>query len=245
MRIGLLSDIHGNFVALEAVLADMQRRGPLDGMVVAGDLVWEGPWPGEVVDRLKQSGAVVLAGNTDAFLARRQDDPPEHKEPGSFAAHWQWLRQKLGPERIAYLLALPSSYRISPKPWHDLLVVHANPTDDERYILPRMTEADLDMLLGPVETCDWEALAFGHMHVPFTRCWHDRLLVNVASVGLPRDGDQRAAYAILTWDGAAWQAELCRVMYELPVVVHEMRNCGLPRGKYLAERLVKASYDVR
>ena len=76
-------------------------------MVVAGDLVWEGPWPAEVIDRLKQSGAVILRGNTEAFLARRPDDPPENKEPGSFAAHWQWHSEKLGPERIAYLLALP------------------------------------------------------------------------------------------------------------------------------------------
>ncbi len=245
MRIGLLSDIHGNLVALEAVLADMQQRGPLDEIVVAGDLVWEGPWPSEVVDRLKVSGAVVLAGNTDAFLARRPDHPPEHKEPLSFAAHWRWLTEKLGPERIAYLLALPSSHRVSPAPGHDLLVVHANPTDDERYILPRMSDSDLDELLGPVADCEWEALAFGHMHIPFIRCWRDRLLVNVASVGLPRDGDQRAAYAILAWDGAAWQAELYRVMYEVPIVIHEMRNGGLPRGKYLAERLAKASYDAR
>jgi predicted phosphodiesterase len=245
MRIGLLSDVHGNLVALEAVLADMRRRGPFDALVVAGDLVWEGPWPAEVVDRVRQLDAVVLQGNTDAFLARSPDDPPENKEPASFAAHWLWTQDRLGPERLSYLLGLPFSQRYSPSPGQDLLVVHANPTDCEHYIHPRMADADLDLLLGPASACDWQVLAFGHLHVPFSRNWRDRLLVNVASVGLPRDGDQRAAYAILTWDGRDWQLEHPRVLYELPVVVHEMRNCGLPRGKYLADRLIKASYDGR
>jgi predicted phosphodiesterase len=243
MRIGLLSDIHGNLVALEAVLADMRRHGPFDAVVVPGDLTWEGPWPAEVIDRLRTLDAVVLQGNTDAYLGRRPDDAPENKEPSSFAAHWAWQQQKLGAERIAYLLSLPFSYRISPAPDHDLLVVHANPADFERYIMPRMSAEDLDMILGPVSNCRWEALAFGHLHVPFVSCWHDRLLVNVASVGLPRDGDQRAVYTILDWNGEVWQAEHQRVMYEIPVVAHEMRSCGIPRGKHLAERLVRASYN--
>ncbi len=242
MRVALLSDIHGNLSALEAVLADMRQQGVFDATVVAGDLIWEGPRPSEVIDCLRALDAVVLQGNTDAFPGRAPDDPPENKEPASFSAHWLWTRNQLGPERINWLLGLPFSHRISPQPGHDLLVVHANPDDYERYIEPRMQDQDLDALLGPAEACDWQALAFGHLHVPFQRCWHDRLLVNVASVGLPRDRDQRAAYAIMTWGGREWQAEHRRVMYELPVVVHEMRSCGLPRGNYLAERLVRASY---
>lgn len=85
-------------------------------------------------------------------------------------------------------------------------------------------------------------LAFGHVHVPFVRRWRERLLVNVASAGLPLDGDQRAAYAILTWDGTRWRVEHRRVYYAVPVVVHQMRTGGMPRGKHFAERLMTARY---
>ena len=68
MRIALLSDIHGNLIALEAVLADLRSQGPFDQIVVGGDLVWAGPWPAEVVDAVRGLGAAVIQGNTDAFF---------------------------------------------------------------------------------------------------------------------------------------------------------------------------------
>jgi hypothetical protein len=108
-----------------------------------------------------------------------------------------------------------------------------------------LPEEDLDELLMGEDgrEPEWQALAFGHLHAPYVRRWQGRLLVDVASAGLPMDGDQRAAYAILTWDGRLrWQAEHHRVFYPVPVVAHEMRSCGMPRGKHFAERLVAANY---
>jgi len=245
MRIALISDIHGNLVALEAVLADMAQNGPFDEVVVAGDLAWSGPWPAEVVDRVRALDAVVIQGNTDAFFRRQPDDAPEGKHEARFARHLTWMLQQLGSERANYLASLPFSHRISPAPGHDLLVVHANPIDLDQPITSQMSEADLDKLLLPEHgEPDWEVLAFGHIHVPFTRRWRGRLLVDVASVGSPMDGDRRAAYAILTWDGTTWHAEHRRVFYETPVVVRQMREGGLPRGKHFAERLMAASYNV-
>lgn len=240
MRVALLSDIHGNLTALEAVLADMRSQGPFDQVVVAGDLVWAGPWPAEVVDAVQALNAAIIQGNTDAFFRRVSGDAPSGKREDRFVAHLEWMQQKLGPERAAYLAELPFSYRVEPMPDQALLVVHANPHDQERAILPQMSQAQLDeLLVGPG---DWAALAFGHLHVPFTACWRDRLLIDVASAGLPMDGDRRAAYAILTWDDAGWQAEHRRVFYNLPVVANEMRTSGMPRGKHFAERLMSATY---
>jgi predicted phosphodiesterase len=241
MRIAVLSDLHGNLLALEAVLADLRRRGPFDQIVVAGDLVWSGPWPAEVVDRVRALNAVVIQGNTDAFFCRTADNPPAGKQEERFAAHLTWMRERLGPERVRYLASLPFSHRISPAPGGDLLVVHANPTDYDRPISPHISDAELDeLLLVAGHEPDWRALAFGHLHIPFIRRWRGRLLVNVASVGLPLDGDPRAAYAILTWDGALWQAEHHRVDYEVPVVAYHMRHSGMPRGAHFAERLMAA-----
>ncbi|MGC8780056.1 MAG: metallophosphoesterase family protein [Anaerolineae bacterium] len=244
MRIALLSDIHGNLVALEAVLEDMKQHGPFDQVIVAGDLVWAGPWPAEVVDRVRQAATAVVQGNTDAFFLCRPDETPAGKDDERFRAHLTWMVERLGPERAGYLAQLPFAHRVSPAPGHDLLVVHANPTDLTRPIVAQFSDDDLDGLLMPENdrAPDWQALAYGHIHVPAVRRWRDRLLVDVASAGLPMDGDQRAAYAIMTWDGHDWQVEHRRVFYPVPVVVHEMRTNGMPRGKHFAERLLAASY---
>lgn len=241
MRVAIISDIHGNALALDAVLADMASAGPIDLIVTAGDLAWSGPRPAEVVDRVRGLGPVIQ-GNTDAFFVRAPDETPEGKSEERFVAHLTWMRQQLGAERVAWLAALPFAHRISPAPGHDLLVVHANTTDQNRPITPYTGDEDLDALLqeGPL---DWAALAFGHVHTPFVRRWRGRLLVDVASAGLPMDGDPRAAYAILEWDGTAWRASHRRVYYEAPVVAHEMRQSGMPRGKHFAERLMSASYQ--
>jgi hypothetical protein len=82
------------------------------------------------------------------------------------------------------------------------------------------------------------------VHTPFQRRWRDRLLIDVASAGLPMDGDPRAAYAILTWDGLGWQGEHYRVFYDLPVVSRQMTTGGMPRGRHFAERLMGASYSA-
>jgi predicted phosphodiesterase len=244
MRVGLLADIHGNALALEAVRADMAGRGPFDAIIAAGDLVWDGPRPAEVVDVLREMGAVALQGNTDALCTRDPAAEPVEDVP-NFRERLAWVQEQLGPARIAYLGDLPFSHRISPAPGHDLLVVHANPLDMEGYLVPGLTDTELDAVLPSPDTCDWDVLAFGHYHVPFVRPWRGRTLVNVASCGLPRDGDTRAVYAVLTWDNqaGAWQIEHHRVMYETPVVAYELRTCGLPRGKHFAERLMRASYN--
>jgi predicted phosphodiesterase len=241
----LLSDIHGNLVALDAVLADIALRGPFDHIIVAGDLVWSGPWPAEVVDRVCALGAGVIQGNTDAFFAVSRGETPSGKREGRFAEHLAWMQERLGPERVAFLAGLPFSCRVSPTPGHDLLVVHANPFDLERDLRPSLTDADLDdLLLQDGEPAPrWQALAFGHIHTPYQRRWRNRLLADVASVGLPMDGDPRAVYAILTWDGSDWRAEHYRVSYNVPEVLHEMLYGGLPRGKHFAERLKSSAYQ--
>jgi predicted phosphodiesterase len=248
VKIALLSDIHGNLVALDAVLADLAAHGPFDQMVVAGDLAWSGPWPAEVVDRVRAMDAAVIQGNTDAFFGFKTGDVPDGKSPERFAAQLAWMKAELGPERTAYLASLPFDHCISPARGRgtgdDLYVVHANPRDLDQPITPLLPEAELDgLLLNSFSRRPWSALAFGHVHVPFQRQWRGRLLVNVASVGLPMDGDPRAAWAILTWDGLFWRAEHRRVFYKTQIVAHRMRSCGMPRGKHFAERLMGASYN--
>ena len=97
-----------------------------------------------------------------------------------------------------------------------------------------MSDDDLDELLldDAGREPEWSAFTFGHVHVPYVRRWRPEVLVNVASVGLPMDGDQRAAYGILTWNGD-WHAEHRRVFYPVPVVAQQMRTGGMPPASTL------------
>ena len=244
MRIAILSDIHGNKLALEAVLRDLEHQRKCDEIIVAGDLVWAGPWPVEVVDRVRAIEAKVIQGNTDAYFGRSSSNVPSGKDDVRFSAQLAWMVEQLGPDRVEFLANLPFSLRFSPVLDHDLLIVHANPHDLEQTIAPALSDADLDSLLGDSAVLDWEVLAFGHVHVPYERRWRDRLLVDVASVGLPMDGDERAAYGILEWDGFAWRVEHRRVLYDVPAVAHQMITGGLPRGKHFAERLISARRKI-
>jgi predicted phosphodiesterase len=253
MRIALLSDIHGNALALDAVLADIAAAWPFDHIVVAGDLVWSGPRPAEVVDRVRALRAIVVQGNTDAFLAAAAEETPDGKNAERFAAHLRWQRDRLGPERTGWLAALPFSRRITPpeaapEGGDDLLIVHANPLDLEQAITERLRSAELDDMLGAFTAEQpWAVLAFGHYHVPFQREWlyagRRHLLLNVASAGLPMDGDTRAAWASLHWEGTGWRAEHHRVFYDTRLVAHEMRSSDMPRGKHFAERLLSSTYE--
>jgi predicted phosphodiesterase len=235
MRLAVLSDIHGNLPALEAVLADIGRRGQFDELVVGGDLVWGGAWPGEVVDLVRSYKPHVILGNTELFL---QGELPE--EMHGAEAQRAWLCEQLGAERKAFLLGLPFSWSVQGGA-EELRVVHANPHDLDRPITPQADSEKLAAILGPEVDAPWKVLAFGHYHVPFQRVWAGRLLVDVASVGMPMDGDRRAAYAILTWDGS-WHAEHMRVPYDLPAVIQKLRTSGMPSAARISDRLARATY---
>jgi len=230
MRIVLFSDIHGNVVALEAVLADIRREAAPDALFVAGDLVLLGPRPAEALALLRSiDGARFVKGNTDQYLIDYGDD----EEGVAFA------RQRLSEDEIAFVRDLPFEQRLEAAPGHELLVVHANPRDLEGQIRPDSSDELLrPMLLGVAA----EVVAFGHYHVPFTRQLDQWTLVDVASVGMPRDGDQRAVYAVLTWERGKWQIEHRRVAFDIEAVARDYAATGYPHAAQAAPRLLRARY---
>jgi predicted phosphodiesterase len=231
VRIVLFSDIHGNLVALEAVLADIRRHAAPDALFVAGDLVLFGPRPAEALALLRSlDGARFVKGNTDQYLI----DYFEDEQEVTFA------RRYLSEDAIMFVRDLPFEQRLEVASGHELLVVHANPRDLEGQIRPDSSDEMLrPMLLG--ETA--EVVAFGHYHVPFVRRLDDWTLVDVASVGMPRDGDQRAVYAILDWQQGAWRIEHRRVAFDIQAVARDYAAVGFPGAEQAARRLLKASYD--
>jgi predicted phosphodiesterase len=230
MRVVIFSDIHGNVVALEAVLAAIRRQATPDALFVAGDLVVQGPRPAETLGLLRSlGGARFVKGNTDQYLIDRGDD----QEQVDFA------RARLADDDIAFVRGLPFEQRLEVAPGHELLVVHANPRDLEGQIKPDSADA----LIRPwFEGVTAEVVAFGHYHVPFTRQLDGRTLVDVASVGLPRDGDRRAVYAALTFERGAWRVEHHRVPFDIEAVARDYTAVGFPDAARAADRLLRARY---
>lgn len=218
-RICVLSDIHGNVVALEAVLRDIRQKG-CDLLVVAGDLAAHGPSPVESVDLVRELDAVVLRGNTDRYLGQAGAVASGNRSPEQIAS-LNWTREQLGDERLSYLYGLPPQANFD-----GLLVVHGSPGDDEHGIWPWTPEEEI--LADP-----WQGLlACGHTHHPVQRMVACGELVNVGSVGWPLDGDPRSSYAVLEFAGSggrhSWQVTLRRVDYDRDRALAELDRRQVP-----------------
>lgn len=219
MRVALFSDVHGNLAALEAVMAELQERGPFDVTVFAGDAVLFGPSPGDVVQRLQESGFVCLRGNCDGIVAGQveQQPPPDPDMRAVALAHKDWTVAHLSDEQIRWLGERPTQHRISPpgraEPRHDLLVVHATPrdfNDDVKFCRPELSADEARAVHGPPGA---GTVAFGHYHGHFITAYGDLTLVNVSSASLTPDFAAAAAYTVATWHGDHWALEQRRVAY--------------------------------
>ena len=236
MRIAIISDIHGNQAALEAVLQDLERQLAVDHLVVAGDLCLNGPCPQEVLETVRGLHCPVLQGNVDFEVVTMAPDKGEKKR--NTAA---WTREQIGQQGIDYLASLPHSHRIANSHGNDLLIVHANPLNLEDAIFPNASDSELERLLGGLDN-GIGAMAFGHLHIAYTRRWRHLFLVDVGSCGLPRDEDLRASYAILSWQANSWMAEIRRVAYDVQAVVKQIKTSGIPNVEKRVKTLLEAKY---
>ena len=227
MRIAIISDIHGNQIALEAVLQDFQHQPAVDQMVIAGDLCLNGPCPREVLEIVQGLNCVVLQGNVDLEVVTQAPD--------------KGAKKQIGQAGIDYLASLPHSHRIANSQGNDLLVVHANPLNLEDAIFPNAPDNTLEYLLGGLDD-DIGAVAFGHLHIAYTRRWRHLFLVDVGSCGLPRDEDLRASYVILSWQARSWVAEIRRVAYDVQAVVKQIKTSGIPNVEKRVKTLLEARY---
>ena len=237
MRIAIFSDIHGNLVGLDACLADLQSQGGADVIVGAGDFCMDGPKPKKVLQRLQEVGAQCLRGNTDRFICA-SDDSQLTSLSDIERTQLAWTREDIGEKWIEWLGDLPFSLRFG-EPANELLVVHANPTSDDEHVWPDADDATLERLIGDEKAA---AIAFGHLHLPYARMWRGKLLVNVASAGLPKDGDPRAGYAILTERSGGWAVKHRRIAFDVKKVATQLADCGIPESAELISTLRRHRY---
>jgi diadenosine tetraphosphatase ApaH/serine/threonine PP2A family protein phosphatase len=217
----LLYDIHGNLPALEAVLADAEGA---DSFLLGGDYATAGAWPRETVERLKElPNATWIRGNADRWLVDRSD------APDPLAGIAERSAEALGEELVSELFGLPESTVID-----GTLYCHASPRSDMETFLPDPGDRDAELLLG-VEA---RRVVCGHIHVQFARVGPGGIeLVNPGSVGMPWDGDHRAAYAVIDGDGV----ERRRVAYDWQTSVAAVRDWV---GELPARRMELARFHV-
>ena len=223
--LGVLYDIHGNLPALDAVLADAAAEG-VQRFVLGGDYALFGAWPEETVERLRGLDAVWIRGNGERWTAAPQDAP----EPVQDAI--ARCRELLGEDLVEELARLPRSHREG-----GTLFCHGSPQSDVRSFLPEPAEDEGELLEG----VDGRLLVFGHTHLAFRRRAEGRIeLLNPGSVGMPFDGDPRAAWAVLGEDGAI---EHRRVRYDHAASAAAVRERLGEAGEVPARRIERASAD--
>jgi predicted phosphodiesterase len=238
MRVAILADIHGNLPACEAVMDDIKRQSP-DFIVAAGDLALRGAHPRETVDLLFDRCDAWLMGNTDCYIAGNYLGGAYREKE-----HWktdllQWTRNELGDERVKRLGALPFSVRYSPRRGQDLYVCHANPRNLEDSLEPTMSEEELR---GYLQHLDAAAVAFGHLHFPYRRRVGRMLIADVASAGIPRDGDLRPAWGMFTYTPRGWRVQIRRVRYPVRRATQALTDRKVPGAPLLIHKMVEARY---
>jgi putative phosphoesterase len=224
MRIAVISDIHGNFAALDAVLNDIPRRG-VDATVALGDLL-SGPFdPRAVADTIMASGIPSVRGNHDRWLI-------EGREPDKDWAVDACVRGVLSLEHSDWLKTMPATHVFA----GEVFMCHATPQDDVSFWMDQLTEA-YGVLATPrahvealAEGIDHPVLLCGHTHVPRTlRLADGRLLLNPGSVGLPfLLGSPDARYAIIERRNGQWSAALHAIPYDREPAMAQARGLGFP-----------------
>jgi putative phosphoesterase len=234
MRIAIVSDIHGNRTAFEAVLADLRQTSP-DLILHGGDLPHGGASPAEIVDRIRDLGWQGVVGNTDEVLwaphlLRQSANQSAQMEPLFVAIEEMAAatREALGEERIEWLRSLPRIQIRGP-----MAVVHASPGSTWQAPAPEAGDAELESVYKELGR---PIAIYGHIHRSFIRKVSGMIVANTGSVSLSYDGDRRAAYLVLD----DFEPIIRRVEYDVEAELKALSSCDLPHADWIAKILESA-----
>ena len=237
--VAVITDIHGNLPALQAALARVDELA-IDRVYCGGDLVGYGPHPNEVCALIQERDIPTIYGNYDYAIARHLDDcgcayvTAHDRELGQRSV--AWTLEHTDQRSKDFMRELPFDLRFALGE-RQLHLVHGSPRKVNEYLF----EDKPDRLYGKFAAGEEaDALVFGHTHKPWIRTFGAVLFVNCGSVGKPKDGDPRSAFAVLDLDESGRvRARIERVAYDAATVAEEVAAAGLP-AEY-AEKLVAAA----
>ncbi len=216
MKLVILGDIHGNFAALQTVTAHVERWQP-DVVVVAGDIVNRGPLPLQClqfVQSKQTDGWLTVRGNHEDYVIKyaHPDTPTSGPEFEIFrSAYWTYCRLN---GDVSALKAMPFQVNLTAPDGTEIRVVHASMRSNGDGIFIKTTDDKLRQKIQLPNQPAPPLFCTAHTHWPFIRSIDDTLVVNSGAVGLPFDGDHRASYAQIVWQGGQWQAKIIRLDYD-------------------------------
>jgi len=236
MKYVLISDVHANLPALEAVLEHVRWQGAVTATYHLGDLVGYAPWPNETVALIRTRGIPGVAGNYDSTVGtgykhcgcRYEDPRQEELSHISYA----WTRQHVSPATKEFLAGLPFRIDLLPVGGHlagpRVILVHGSPTLNTLYWTEDRPDEFCLKMASLAGAKPGDVIAFGHTHIPWHREVRGIHFVNTGSVGRPKDGDWRAGYVLLEAGSGPVQVEHVRVEYDVERAVRGIRESELP-----------------
>jgi putative phosphoesterase len=236
-RVAVITDIHANLPALEAVLEAIEPTN-VDAVYCGGDLVGYGPHPNEVCRLIEERAIPTIYGNYDYAIGRDLEDcgcayrDPHERELGQLSV--AWTLEHTDRRSKEFMRGLPFDLRFQ-LGGRRVRLVHGSPRKVNEYLFAEKPVRTFERIAAGAD-CD--VLVFGHTHQPWVAEYGRVLFVNCGSVGKPKDGDPRAAFALLEFDKGELVADIDRVEYDVAVVAREVERAGLP-GEY-AHKLVAA-----
>ena len=235
MQYALISDIHSNLPALDAVLADIDRRG-ITAIYHLGDLVGYSAGPNEVVARLIERAIPGVSGNYDSTIANDykhcgcRSENARQEELSHLS--YEWTRKHVTAATKSFLGTLPFRIDLRPLGGHvagpTITLVHATPVNNLVYVTEDRPDAFLTKMANQAQLEGGDAICFGHTHKPWVRAVDGVTFINTGSVGRPKDGDWRAGYVLLSASENRIIAEIVRVEYDVEQAAHEVAEAGLP-----------------
>lgn len=225
MRVAALYDIHGNIDALDAVLAEVEAER-VDRMVIGGDVAW-GPFPAEVLARLRRHDAHWLRGNTDRDIAAVLD---EGGSPGNWVKEMdRWCSGRLTEEERTFLSDLPGTLAVAVDGLGEALFCHGTPRSEDEIITAITPDEEVAAALDGVKQ---DIVVCGHTHSQFDRTIGSRRLVNAGSVGLPYEDEPGARWAII-----GPEVTFKRTEYDVAAAVARVNGSECPAAEWFAGSL--------
>jgi predicted phosphodiesterase len=237
MRIAIVSDIHGNRTAFEAVLADLRQTSP-DFILHGGDLADSGSSPAGIVDHIRDLGWPGVVGNTDEMLFSPESlngfanqSPKLRPMFDAIEEMAEATREALGEERLAWLRSLPRIQKHGP-----MALVHASPGSAWHAPMPEASDAEIEAVYRPLGQ---PIAIYGHIHRSYIRSVSGMMVANTGSVSLSYDGDRRSAYLLL--DDS--MPTIRRVEYDVDQELAALSACGLPHSDWVAKILTSGCFQ--
>lgn len=223
MKLALLSDVHGNLPALDAVLDRVEEISP-DGLIMAGDLVG-GPDFNEITQLLKELDTSMIVGNADIdFLKFNDGIFSDEKRASQQWGFMRWHSQHATIETVELLRKLPEQRVVSLQGFPPILVVHGSPRSPYESLFP---DKNLDRLYKSLQSISQPVMVCGHSHVQWSKEIDGRLIVNPGAVGSPLQGDTHARFSILSYEDNNWIVEPKEVEYDVEKLRKRYLESGL------------------